>query len=162
GGQEISVWCRLGKPPVETLVPSVLWFFLKLGLFLVGALVFWKRPEDRSAAQFFLLCIVTFGAYMGGYYWLRILTQPVLLLVFIVCSVLLPAVSLHFYLLFPRPKEFYQRYPRWTWLAIYGLPLVFLVILVSGYFLIRSLFHNGSPPEQIAATLDLLLPQLRD
>ena len=42
----------------------------------VGALVFWKRPADLSARQFFLLCMVTLGAYMGGYHWSRIATQP--------------------------------------------------------------------------------------
>src|SRR5262245_48799795 len=76
-----GVWCRVGSVPFETLAPSLLWFCLKAGLFLVGALVFWKRPEDRSAAQFFLLCIFTFGAFMGGYHWSRIVTQPALLLV---------------------------------------------------------------------------------
>jgi hypothetical protein len=97
-------WCRLGRSPLETLVPSVLWFFLKTGLFIVGAIVFWKRPEDRPAAQFFWLCIVSFGAYMGGYHWSRIVTQPVLILVFMTCAVMLPAVTLHFYLVFPRAK----------------------------------------------------------
>src|SRR5262249_28745129 len=139
------VWCRLGPAPVETLVPSVLWFFLKIGLFAVGAIVFWKRPEDRSAAQFFVLCIVSFGAYMGGYHWSRIVTQPVLFVVFIVCSVLLPAVSLHFYLLFPRPKEFLERRPRTTLLAVYGPALLFLLLLLSGYLRIRWLNREGHP-----------------
>jgi transcriptional regulator with GAF, ATPase, and Fis domain len=139
------VWCRLGPAPVETLVPSVLWFFLKIGLFAVGAIVFWKRPEDRSAVQFFLLCIVSFGAYMGGFHWSRIVTQPVLILVFMVCSVLLPAVSLHFYLLFPRPKEFLERRPRTALLAIYGPALLFLLLLLSGYLRIRWLNYQGHP-----------------
>ena len=32
------VWCAVGPPRLETLVPSVLWFFLKIGLFVVGRL----------------------------------------------------------------------------------------------------------------------------
>ena len=88
------------------MIPSVLWFSLKIGLLMVGALVFWKRPADRTASHFFLLCIVAVGAFMGGYHWARIATQPALLLVFMVCSVFLPVVSLHFYLVFPRPKAF--------------------------------------------------------
>src|SRR5438105_3013712 len=60
GSNEIhEVWCPLGTMPMKELVPSILWLFLKLGLFTVGALVFWNRPQDTSAAQFFLLCIVT-------------------------------------------------------------------------------------------------------
>jgi hypothetical protein len=48
-----TVWCELGQSPIESLVPSILWLFLKAGLFVVGAMVFWKRPDDRSAARFF-------------------------------------------------------------------------------------------------------------
>src|SRR5262249_19711897 len=51
-----KTWCPLGTMPVAELIPSILWLFLKLGLFTVGALVFWNRPQDASAAQFFLLC----------------------------------------------------------------------------------------------------------
>src|SRR5262249_34540327 len=130
-GHRRFAWCRLATSPVEPLVPSVLWFFLMIGLFVVGGLVFWERPGDGSAAQFFWLCIVSFGAYMGGYHWARIVTQPVLLVGFIVCSVMLPAVTLHFYLLFPRPKAILQRYPRRVLLAIYGVPVFFLLLLLS-------------------------------
>ncbi|HYT90333.1 MAG TPA: sigma 54-interacting transcriptional regulator, partial [Gemmataceae bacterium] len=151
----IRGWCRLGRLPLEELVPSVLWFFLKITLFLIGALVLWNRPSDTGAAVFFLLCIVTLGAYMGGYHWPYIATQPALLLVFMVCGVLLPVVSLHFYLTFPRPKVWFQRHPRWTLLAVYGLPLAFLAFLVFLYFRARwSVRHE--PPFDVAAALDLL------
>jgi transcriptional regulator with GAF, ATPase, and Fis domain len=137
------VWCRLGRSPLETLVPSVLWFFLKIGLFVVGAIVFWQRPEDRSAAQFFWLVIVSFGAYLGGYHWWRIVTQPVLLLLFMVCGLLLPAVTLHFYLVFPRPKAFFERNPRTVLLAVYGPPVGFLLLLLSGYLRVQWLQASG-------------------
>jgi transcriptional regulator with GAF, ATPase, and Fis domain len=138
-----TVWCRIGQPPLETLAPSVLWFLLKIGLFVVGAIVFWKRPEDRSAAQFFLFCLVSFGAYMGGYHWFRIVTQPTLIVLFMVCSVLLPAVSLHFYLVFPRPKLLLDRAPRRVLGALYGPPVFFLLLLLSGYFRIRWHYQMG-------------------
>jgi transcriptional regulator with GAF, ATPase, and Fis domain len=138
------------------LLPSVAWFFLKAGLFVVAALVFWKRPEDRSAYQFFLLSIVTFAAYMGGYHWSRIVTQPVLLSVFIVCSVLLPAVSLHFYLVFPRPKTFFLKQPRWTLAVLYGPPGLFLLTLLGGYGLVRWLFGDGDQPENLHAVSAVL------
>src|SRR5205085_963059 len=51
-GGVVSVWRQVGSLPLATLIPSLLWFFLKAGLFAVGALVFWKRPEDRSARHF--------------------------------------------------------------------------------------------------------------
>jgi transcriptional regulator with GAF, ATPase, and Fis domain len=154
------IQCRPGRPPLASLAPSVLWFFLKAGLFVVGALVFWNRPGDRSAAQFFWLCIVTFGAYMGGYHWSRIITQPVLLLVFMVCSVLLPAVSLHFYLIFPRSKKFFDQQPRWTLLVLYGPPVLFLLTLLSGYLSVRWLAHEPARPGTGDA-LVVLLGQIR-
>src|SRR5262245_14844848 len=60
-------WYILGRLPLRDLIPSILWFILEVTLFSVGALVLWKRPADNAAAQFFLLCIVTLGAFMGGY-----------------------------------------------------------------------------------------------
>jgi transcriptional regulator with GAF, ATPase, and Fis domain len=158
-----KVWCRLGRPPLETLLPSILYFFLKIGLFTVGAIVFWQRPEDRSAAQFFVLCIVSLGAYIGGYHWSRIVTQPVLLVVFMVCAILLPAVSLHFYLVFPRPKGFLERHPRRTLAALYGLPLAFLVLLLSNYLRVRWLYRRGMAegvPGDVGPLLDEMLLEI--
>ncbi len=152
-----SAWCRLGHSPVETLVPSVLWFFLKVGLFLVGAVVFWKRPEDRSAAQFFLFCIVSFGAYMGGYHWSRIVTQPALLLVFMACALFLPAVSLHFYLLFPRPKPLLERHPQAVTRALYAPPVCFLLFLLFGYLHVRLLGQDGAAAGAVRAQLEVML-----
>jgi transcriptional regulator with GAF, ATPase, and Fis domain len=134
-------------------VPSVLWFVLKIGLFLVGALVLWKRPGDRSAAQFFRLCIVSFGAYIGGYHWSRIATQPVLLVVFMVCAVLLPPVSLHFYLLFPRPKGILQRRPLPVLALLYGPPVVFLVLILGGYLLVRCFDDSSTRADVLRAML---------
>jgi transcriptional regulator with GAF, ATPase, and Fis domain len=151
-----SRWCRVDHLPAEEWIPSVLWFFLKLGLLLVGALVFWKRPADPSATQFFLLCIVTFGAYMGGYHWSRIASQRVLILVFMICSVLLPPALLHFYAIFPRPKQFLQQFPRRTLLAIYGLPLVFLAGMMATYFVVRGLDQGHYPDEYVNLSLRVL------
>ncbi len=135
--QVFSAWCRLGYLPFEDLVPSVLWFFLKSLLFLVGALVFWKRPGDEAAALFYLLCVVTLGAYMGGYHWQHIATEPGFILIFMVCAVLLPAVTLHFYLIFPRRKAWCARHPRLTLAAIYGLPGCALAAIVGIYVYVR-------------------------
>jgi transcriptional regulator with GAF, ATPase, and Fis domain len=154
-----TLLCQPRRLPWMLLAPSILWFFLKMGLFAVGALVFWNRPEDRSANRFFWLCVVTFGAYLGGLHWSRILTQPALLLVFMVCAVLLPAVSLHFYLVFPRPKPFLERWPAQVLLAIYGLPVGFLLILLWGYLHVRWLSHANLLPGNVAA-LDVLLREI--
>lgn len=154
-----DVWCRIGHPPAENLLPSLLWFFLKIGLFVVGAIVFWKRTEDRAAAQFFLLCIVSLGAYIGGYHWTQILTQQVLLLVFMICSIFFPAVILHFYLLFPRPKVFLESRPWWPLVLLYGPPLFFLSLIFSGYLRVRWLFQGGVT-DQSQGAMQLLLGEI--
>ncbi len=150
-----EVWLRVGQPPYETLFPSLLWFLLKIILFAVGAIVFWKRPEDRSATLFFLFCLVSFGAYMGGYHWHRIVTQPLLVGVFMVCSIFLPAVSLHFYLVFPRPKDILDRAPRRVLAALYGPPVFCLLLLILDYWWIRYRFRHVSP--DVGSLLDAML-----
>ncbi|HLJ92631.1 MAG TPA: sigma 54-interacting transcriptional regulator [Gemmataceae bacterium] len=159
GGEQAECWCRVG-PPSEELLASILWFFLKLGLFVVGALVCWKRPTDRSATQFYVLCIVTLGAYMGGYHWSRIASQPILILVFMVCSVALPAVLLHFYSIFPRPKPFLQRSRGRAVAAIYGLPLLFLMVMVATYGRALWLARGDAPEDTVNSVLMILLGEI--
>jgi transcriptional regulator with GAF, ATPase, and Fis domain len=134
-------WCKLGHLSASELLPSFLWFFLKLFLFSVGAVVLWKRPNDDAAAQFFLLCVVTLGAYMGGYHWFQFAPVPYILVVFMVCGVLLPVVNLHFYLLFPRKNPALQRHPQLGLLAIYSAPLLSLVALLAVYFHVRFQYN---------------------
>jgi transcriptional regulator with GAF, ATPase, and Fis domain len=141
-GKVHSTWCMVGTLPLREMVPSFLWLLLKFILVSIGVLLFWKRPGDRSAAQFFLLCIVTLGAYIGGYHWARISVHPVLLTGFMICGVVLPAVTLHFYLLFPRPKETLEHRPGWCLLAIYGPAAGFFVALFIAYWRVRRLFPN--------------------
>jgi transcriptional regulator with GAF, ATPase, and Fis domain len=158
-GVERAVWCRCARSPVETLLPSVLWFFLKIGLFAVGAVVYWKRTADRSAARFFFFSTLAFGAYMGGYHWSRIVTQPVLLVVFVACAVLLPAVSLHFYLVFPRPKQTLEQRPITVLTALYGPPLLFLVLFLHDYSVIRWLASSGHSTE-VGSQLAYMLSEI--
>jgi transcriptional regulator with GAF, ATPase, and Fis domain len=155
-GELGSVWAKVERVPFEALLPSVLWFFLKGSLFVIGAWVWWKRPEDRSAMQFFLLCMVTCNAFMGGYHWQRIATQPVLLVVFMASAVLLPAFSLHFYLIFPRPKPFLENRPRTTLAVIYGIPTFFLLLLCWNYVTLR-LMETGVREGDSEAILQRIL-----
>ncbi len=157
--ESAAVLCQLGPPLTESLLPSLLWFFLQIGLFAVGALVYWKRPEDPSSGQFFLLCIFTMSAYIGGYHWSQILTQPILLVIFIVSSLFLPVVSLHFYLVFPRPKAFLERSLRSVLLSLYAVPMFFLVLIFSGYLRIRWLYAGGVTTDA-QATVKLSLSEI--
>jgi transcriptional regulator with GAF, ATPase, and Fis domain len=152
----VRVWCQVGEPPASAMLPSLLWFALELCIFSVGTLVFWKRPHDRTARMFFVLSIVVIGAYVGGYHWGTILTQPLLLLVYMVCAVLLPAVSLHFYLLFPRPKRWLLARPGLTLAANYVAPTLFLAAIAAGYARVRWLSLAGGPPGEVEDALALV------
>ncbi len=141
--QRQIVWCRIGTPPLAEFAPSLIWFVVKLGIFLIGAVIYWKRPGDETALRFFALCVVTVGAFMGGYHWLRIVGKPPLVVVFILCAVLLPAVYLHFYLVFPRPKGFLVRRPRLVRLLIYGVPGLFATAMLVTYAIIVATYRAG-------------------
>ncbi len=144
-----EIWCVLGRTPLETTLPALLWLVLEVGLFVVGALVFWLRPDDRSAGPFFGLTIVAVGAYLGGYHWWQIATQPLLLSLFVLSGLLLPAVTLHFYQVFPRPKSWLERFPRPTLAAVYGVPLALALSILVGYFWIRVLVRGGASAESV-------------
>ena len=151
-------WCEVGSMPFEDVAPSILWFLLKIGLFVVGALVFWKRPGDRSATQFFIMCICTLMAYMGGYHCFCALSaaRP-LILGFMISGVLLPAVLLHFYCIFPRPKRFLEKPSVRALLSLYALPTLFLAGMVCFYLRTRWLDRNGYPDDAVSESLSQLL-----
>ncbi len=97
---------------------------------------------------------------MGGYHWSRIIAHPVLMVIFIVSSVLLPAIGLHFYLVFPRAKAFFDRHRRPVLAAIYVPPLLFLGTFLVGYFTMRELaWEDGDPGK--AALLAWVLETVR-
>jgi transcriptional regulator with GAF, ATPase, and Fis domain len=139
---DFSCWCVLGQLPLEELFPALLWFCLKLLFFVVGVLVLWKRPGDPASVQFFVVCVVTLGAYIGGYHWAHVSTSPPLLIGFIVCAVMLPAATLHFYLVFPRPKRWLADHKPSSFLLIYGLPVLLLVTILAVYGYLRNLYHQ--------------------
>src|SRR4051794_12209474 len=115
--------------PLRTYIWSLVWFLQEMVIFAVGARVFWKRPHDSSARLFFWLCIVTVGAYMGGYHWTEIVVAPPLIYAFALFAVFVPVVSLHFYLVFPRENPVLIRYRRLVLGVLYGVPSAYLVAL---------------------------------
>ena len=138
----------------------MLWLLLKIGLFSVGVLVYWNRPSDGAAAQFFVLCVVSLGAFVGGYHWARIVTQPVLLVVFMACAMLLPPVTLHFYLVFPRPKRVLARRPRWVLTLLYGPAVAFLLLMLWAYLRLRWLYPSGASDSPYPDAVDRALIEI--
>jgi len=144
-----GVWCQVKEPPPSEFLPSLAWFVIKFGLLLVGATVFWKRSNDPVAVQFFLLCIFNVGAFMGGYHWHRIAQDAALVSVFIICAVLLAPVSLHFYSVFPRPKQFLQRHRGWFLTLLYGPSVLLLAAMLVTMVVIVTVHRSGQAPELV-------------
>jgi transcriptional regulator with GAF, ATPase, and Fis domain len=116
-------------PPTWSYVWTGLWFLQELLIFAVGARVFWKRPNDDSARLFLVLCLVTVGAYMGGYHWTEIVVRPLLIYPFVFFALLVPVVNLHFFLVFPRRNPVFLAHHRLVLTVLYGIPALFLAAL---------------------------------
>ena len=128
-GVERKATVQVRYRPSETYLWSVVWFLQEMVIFAIGARVFWKRPYDDSARLFFWLCVLTVGAYMGGYHWTEIVVEPALIYPFAAFAVFVPVVSLHFYLVFPRTNPVLAAHRRLVLAALYGVPSVYLAAL---------------------------------
>ena len=121
-----SATVMVRRRPFASYVWSLVWFAQELVIFLIGARVFWKRPDLGPARLFFWLCALTVGSYMGGYHWTEIVVEPLLIYPFAAFAVFVPVVSLHFYLVFPRTNPILERHPRLVLGVLYGVPSAYL------------------------------------
>jgi transcriptional regulator with GAF, ATPase, and Fis domain len=128
-GESRSAQAVVRYPPTWSYVWSCVWFLQELLIFAVGARVFWKRPNDQSARLFFMLCLVTVGAYMGGYHWTEIVVRRGLIYPFVLFALLVPVVNLHFFLVFPRQNPVLLKHQRLVLSLLYGVPAFFLVAI---------------------------------
>ena len=138
GEGEQLLWVPLQRQPLGGLVLSLVWFVLHTAIFALSGVAYWKRPHDQPVRVFFAMCAVTLVAYIGGNHWWVLAGSLWFILPFTVCAILLPAVLLHFFLVYPTPKHFVVRWPRTTMGLVYGLPVLSVVssiaaLLVSGW-----------------------------
>jgi len=80
--------------------------------FLIGLFVFVRVPHERSPQIFFLLCVLFLLFFVcrlrpASYWWIDVFVQNTGM----VSLFLLPAVFLHFFLIFPRPKRLHFARP---------------------------------------------------
>ena len=66
----------VARRPLSTYLWSLVWFLQEMVIFAIGAGSSGSGPDDDSARLFFWLCVVTVGAYMGGYHWTEIVVEP--------------------------------------------------------------------------------------
>ena len=129
---------------VKPLNPSdfgltIIWFLCQGGILLVAMTAWWQRPGDRVVQIFCLMCSASMVAFVGGFHWWVLVASPLLNLPFIFCACLLPAVTLHFFLSFPRQNLFVSERPRLIYSLIYGPPLLGAALIAFTYWSAWSL-----------------------
>jgi transcriptional regulator with GAF, ATPase, and Fis domain len=117
--------------PLSEVLFSLVWFVLQTVAFAIGAAVYWNRPFDRASQLFYCLCLVTLGAFLGSNHWWIVAASFWLTAPCVVCALLLPAVCLHFFLVFPRTWLPLVWRPRMSLALIYGLPIVGILGLLT-------------------------------
>ncbi|MGQ0633936.1 MAG: sigma 54-interacting transcriptional regulator [Planctomycetaceae bacterium] len=156
GTDEIATLLPVESVPWPEVVRTLVWFLLVLGVFSVGALAFWARPFDRQARVFFAMCVVTLGGFVGGYHWWVIAGTLWLTIPFLVCAMLVPVVTLHFFLVYPEPKPPLARHPRGTIAALYAVPAAWIGALAALVIYMWWIFDPQVDDARVARALKLL------
>ncbi len=149
-------WLQVQSLPPGELALSFTWFLLYLGIFAIAALAAWTRPFDTPARLFFVMSIVNVGAFVGGYNWWLISGSPALVVPFIVCALLLPITTLHFFLVYPERKSWMSRFPRLMLVVLYTIPVIAIVTMLSVILYAHWQTNHGGPAAQVQGTLDVL------
>ncbi|MHC4878986.1 MAG: sigma 54-interacting transcriptional regulator [Planctomycetota bacterium] len=160
GGEKKLGWLRVQSLPLSEVLVSFIWLVIQASLFGISAFSAWHRPFDRSARLFFGMCGVAMAGFIGGFHWWVICSNPLLNIPFIVCAVLTPAVSLHFFLSYPRPLPPLDRSPQKTVVALYLVPSVSAVVMVT-LFLVAWGLSGGEMTEMTASAAAWCLRALR-
>ncbi len=154
-----TTWVALQSLPLREVLPTFIWFMLQLGILAIAGIAYWNRPFDRSAQVFYVMCMCSTGAFIGGFHWWLIGGSAVLNLPFIVMAMALPAVMLHFFLVYPRPRKLFTRSKAFGLAVVYTPPVLgTLAILVVVWYLRRlhSIPLESRPVAHLWDTLELL------
>jgi len=154
--ERFQTWLRLVPFPGHTIGLSLAWFLLEMILFGLGGLVFWRRPGDASATVFFVLCLVNVFAFMGGLHWSSLVGARWLLYPFAGSALLLAPLTLHFYLLFPRPVRPIRRRPKLIVAVVYAVPAMAVVGMLGLLVYVGWLYDSDAPAATLQDSLQLL------
>lgn len=139
-------------PPSESLL-TLLWFVLEIVVLGLSGVAVWRRPYDRPTRVFFAMCACTMCAFVGGFHWWMLSGNFWLTVPFALCAILVPVVTLHFFLVYPRPKWPVLMWPRLTWAIVYSIPVSAMVwFLITESLLWSSLSQPDSPSQRLLTT----------
>jgi len=113
---------------------------LALAYWVIGMLVFLRGSEQQAVRLFFRMCLLFAIFFMtnldrSSYFWGDIITQNAGAM----ARFFLPAIFLHFFLIFPEKRFYLTRFP-WLEPALYLLPLLFYI-----QFTIDQFFGSHAP-----------------
>lgn len=138
---------------------TLLWYILQLFIIVLSGIAYWNRPFDQPVRTFFALSTVTLLAFVGGSHWWVIAGSPYLVSIFAVAGALLPAILLHFLMIYPFPSPIYARARKLTLTAIYGIPVLSAFALSTFIFSAWGLTQDlGTGP--FAETLERSLSEM--
>ncbi len=144
-GRPVSMdtFVAVRAPATTEVLATVVWVLAQSAILLVALAGYWQRPEDSVARTFCFMSSATMVAFSGGFHWWIIAGHPALNIPFAICITLVPAVTLHFFLKFPREVRILSTHRRQTLAALYG-PLTALgITLAFIYWCAYAL--NGRP-----------------
>ena len=135
---------------------TFLWFLFQSGVLIFGAVAFWNRPYDAPTRWFCIMCTLSLGAFVGGFHWWVIAGSPWLNVPFLLCAGMLPATTLHFFLIYPREKFFLARWPILSRLLVHVPPAIVTGALVLTY--LTAYWFNGqeASDEHLSTVIELL------
>ena len=150
-GRVLTTDVKIQSVPFREVGLTLVWFLLELLIFSVSAVAFWNRPYDDAARLFFAMCTVTLAAFVGGFHWWTLGSNFWLNLPFVVCGILLPAVILHFFLVYPRPKPLLVRWPKSLITALYLTPILAIVAFLAVDGFLWLLMEWTSPMDSLTS-----------
>lgn len=113
---------------------TIVWFVCQLLILAVAMAAYWNRPYDRIAQNFCLMCCASMGAFVGGFHWWLLTASPLLNIPFIICAMLLPAMALNFFLVFPAEADFVRVRRRRIQAMVFGPSAAMTLALIVVYW----------------------------
>lgn len=139
---ENRIYVSVRPIAVSEVSITIFWFACQLSILAVALTSYWYRPYDVVSQNFCLMCCASMGAFVGGFHWWVLASNPLLNIPFILCASTLPALVLNFFLVFPRETEFLRTRQFLIQLGILGPAAISTILLVVIYWISWSL--NGS------------------
>ncbi len=145
-GETVQCWLGIHSLSSIDVALSILWCLLEFAIFAVAAISFYHRPTDHAARLFFALSFFTLPAFVGGYYWWVVSESLFLSVPFLYCAILLPVVTLHFFLNYPSRHFISDQHPYLTLAGLYFIPVLMLGLMT----LLMGLVHfSGSGEDSV-------------